>query len=55
MNHDRLNKIDEDAIAGRLPDSFTIQALCSEIRILMRAIEEQRKIIVALREQKGTP
>lgn len=51
MTPDRLKQIDEDAIAGRLPNRLTVQALVATIRIQDRAIEEQRQVIVALREQ----
>jgi hypothetical protein len=47
----RLKEIEEAAIAGRMPDSLTIQALVATIRIQDRAIEEQRQVIVTLREQ----
>ena len=51
MTPERLKQIDEDAIAGKLPPAFTVQALCATIRIQDRTIEEQRQVIVTLREQ----
>jgi hypothetical protein len=50
MNAERLKQIDEDAIKGKLPDAFTVQALCATIRIQDRAIEEQRQVIKSLRK-----
>jgi hypothetical protein len=47
----RLKEIEEAAISGRAPDSLTTQALVATIRIQDRAIEEQRQVIMALREQ----
>lgn len=51
MTPSRLKEIEECAIAGQRLDSLTVQALVSTIRIQDRAIEEQRQVIVALREQ----
>jgi hypothetical protein len=50
MNAERLKEIDEDAIAGKLPNAFTVQSLCAQIRILLRTIEEQRQVIVQMRD-----
>jgi hypothetical protein len=50
MNAERLKQIDDDAISKKLPDAFTVQALCAEIRIAWRTIEEQRQIIMSLRK-----
>lgn len=50
MNNERVKQIDEDAIAGKMPTPFTVQALCAEIRIAWRTIEEQRQVIVAMRD-----
>lgn len=51
MSPENVKKIDEDAIKGILPKPFTVQALCATIRMQDRAIEEQRQVIMALREQ----
>ena len=50
MNAERLKQIDEDAIKGKLPDAFTVQALCATIRICDRTIAEQAAVIKSLRK-----
>jgi hypothetical protein len=47
---ERLKQIDEDAIAGKLPDRITVQALCATIRTQDRTIEEMRQVIMRLRK-----
>ena len=54
MTPERLKQIDEDAIKGKLPDAFTVQALCAVIRICDRTIAEQAQAIIGLkRDLKG--
>ena len=49
MTPERLKQIDEDAIKGKLPNAYTVQALCAVIRICDRTIEEQRQMIIDLK------
>ena len=51
MTPERLKQIDEDAIKGKLPDAFTVQALCAVIRICDRTIAEQSQMITALKRE----
>ena len=51
MTPERVTQIDEAAIAGKLPDRITVQAMCCHIRILQRELEELIHINAALREQ----
>ena len=60
MTGEKLRRIDEEAVMGRLPDAFTVQALCATIRILERDVATLVNVNKALREQirelgKGTP
>ena len=51
MTPERLKEIDEDAIAGKLPDCFTVQVLVATIRIHERTIATQRIALASLRRQ----
>ena len=50
MTPERLKEIEENAIAGKLPDAFTVQALVACIRIGDRTIQEQSAMIRSLRK-----
>ena len=49
MTPERLNQIEDDAIAGRLPAPLTVQALVATIRVCDNTIEEQRQMIIDLK------
>ena len=49
MTPERLNQIEDDAIAGRLPAPLTVQALVATIRVCDNTIAEQRQMIIDLK------
>jgi len=49
MTPERLNQIEDDAIAGKLPDRITVQVLCATIRVCDNTIADQAQMIIDLK------